>query len=168
MINYMPKLVERATYSKGRTARANSDQIAAWQALVRAFSATARLTEASLVGSKLDTSDYDVLLTLAEGPTEGLRPTELAQRVLLTKSGMTRLVDRLAERGLIERRACPTDRRGQLVGLTARGRHLLRRAAPGLLRALGVALGSLSASELTALKRSSERIVEAATAHSAE
>lgn len=166
MINYMPKLVERATYSKGRTARASKEQIAAWQALARAFSATARVTEASLAGSQLDPSDYDVLVTLAEGPPEGLRPTELAQRVLLTKSGMTRLVDRLAERGLIERRACPTDRRGQLVALTRKGRYLLGRAAPGVLRALAVALAPLSPADLAALRRASERIVEATSPHS--
>lgn len=162
------KLVDRATYSQGRTApgtgrrsRATPEQIAAWRAFVHAFLATTRLTELSLHGSQLDPSDYDVLVTLAEAPREGVRPSELAERVLLTKSGITRLVDRLVERGLIERRVCPTDRRGQLVALTPRGRHLLRRAAPGLLRALGTALGSLSPSDLTAIKRSSERIVEA-------
>ncbi len=109
-----------------------------------------------------------MLVTLAEAPAEGVRPSDLAERVLLTKSGITRLVDRLVERGLIERRVCPTDRRGQLVALTPRGRHLLRRAAPGLLRALGTALGSLSVAELAAMKRSSERIAEAATEHSHE
>ncbi len=168
MINYMPKLVARATYSTGRTAPATAEQIGAWQALVRAFSATTRLTEASLEGSELDPSDYDVLLTLADGPPEGLRPTELAQRVLLTKSGMTRLLDRLADRGLIERRACATDRRGHLVALTSKGRHLQRRAAPGLLRALGAAFAALSPTDLAALKRVSERILEGATAHSPE
>lgn len=168
MINYMPKLVERATYSKGRTAPATAEQIEAWQAWARAFNATRRLTEASLVGSQLDGSDYDVLLTLSEGPPEGLRPTELAERVLLTKSGMTRLVDRLADRGLIERRACATDRRGHLVTLTVKGRHLQRRAAPGLLRALGAAFATTSPTDVAALKRLSERILEGATAHSPE
>jgi DNA-binding MarR family transcriptional regulator len=168
MINYMPKLVECATYSAGRAARATAEQIAAWQAMARAFNAATRASAVSLAGSQLDHSDYDVLVTLAQGPAEGLRPTELAERVLLTKSGMTRLVDRLAERGLIERRACPTDRRGQLVALTRKGRYLLARAAPGILRSLAAALGPLSAADLTALRRISERIEEAATAHSRE
>lgn len=169
MLNWLTKLVDRSTYSQGRTAlprdrrsRASPEQISAWRAFARAFLAVTRLTEVSLRGTQLDPSDYDVLVTLAQAPAEGVRPSELAERVLLTKSGITRLVDRLVERGLIERHVCPSDRRGQLVALTPRGRHLLRRAAPGLLRALGKALGSLSDTELTALKRSSERILGAA------
>lgn len=164
----MAKLVERATYSKGRSARASPDQVAAWQAMARAVSATGRLIGAGLAGSELDASDHDVLITLAQGPADGLRPTELAARVLLTKSGMTRLLDRLEERGLIERRACATDRRGQLVALTRKGRYLLARATPGALRALAATLAPLSASDLAALKRLAERIEEAATAHSRE
>lgn len=167
MINYMPKLVERATYSRTRL-RATGEQIAAWQALARALNATERAISRSLAGSALDPSEYDVLVTLAEGPAEGLRPRELTDQVLLTKSGLTRLVDRLAGRGLVERRACATDARGQLVALTRRGRYVLARAAPGMLRALGVALGGLSAAELAALKRTAEHIDEAATAHSPE
>lgn len=110
------------------------------------------------MGRGLDPSDYDVLVTLAEGPTEGLRPTELAERVLLTKSGLTRLVDRLEQRQLVERRLCAADRRGQLIALTAQGRGALRRAAPGLLRGLRAAMQPLSAADLEALRRAGERI----------
>ncbi|MBM4434495.1 MAG: MarR family transcriptional regulator [Chloroflexi bacterium] len=164
----MGKLVERATYSRPRPGRATAEQVAAWQALARAFTASARASAASLSGTRLDPSGHDVLATLAEGPGEGLRPGELAQRVPLTRSGMTRLIDRLEERGLIERRVCPTDRRGQLVTLTRKGRYLLARATPGLLRALGSAMGGLSPSDVAALRRIAGRIEEAATAHSAE
>jgi DNA-binding MarR family transcriptional regulator len=167
MINYMPKLVDRATYSRRRL-RASGEQIAAWQALARALNATERAISRDLAGSELDPSEYDVLVTLAEGPAEGLRPRELAADVLLTKSGLTRLVDRLAGRGLVERRAFAADARGQLVALTRKGRYVLTRAAPGMLRALGVAMGGLSAADLAALKRMAEHIEEAATAHSLE
>lgn len=168
MINYMPKLVARATYSPNRARRAGPEQVAAWQAFVRALNAATRLMDSALAGSQLDLSEYDVLVTLAGGPAEGMRPVELSQRVLLTKSGMTRLVDRLAQRTLIERRACLSDRRGQLVALTPAGRHLLRRAAPGLLRAIAAALAPLSPGDLATLQRISERIREATTAHSGE
>lgn len=168
-------MVDRATYSRAgparrshAAARPTPEQVEAWQTLVRAFNGVTRMTEASIAGSQLDPSDYDVLLTLAQGPPEGLRPIELTQRVLITKSGMTRLVDRLEERGLIERRECATDRRGRLIALTSRGRHLQRRAAPALLHALATALGTLSPGDITALKRVSERMLEATTAHSAE
>ena len=166
MINYMPKLVDRATYSQApngpsrRRGRATGEQVSAWLALARAYAGAVRAQEDALRGTSLDLSEYDVLVTLAQAPPEGIRPTELAERVLLTKSGMTRLVDRLESRRLIERRSCPTDRRGQLVGLTSDGRRLLRRAAPALLRALASSL-PLGDDELTALRRAATRITEA-------
>lgn len=174
MINYMAKLVDRATYSEGRSAPprgrkagATGEQIGSWRALARAFAAATRVQEAALAGTGLDLSEYDVLVTLAGAPADGMRPTELADRVLLTKSGTTRLLDRLVERTLIARHACPLDRRGQLVALTPEGRHLLRRAAPAMLRALATALAPLTGAELGALRRASESITEASTAHSA-
>lgn len=170
----MPKLVDRATYSQGRTApghgrraRATDAQIAAWRAFVRAFTSATRFQEKTLEGSGLDLSEYDVLVTLGHGPPEGMRPSDLADRVLLTKSGMTRLLQRLEERGLVGRHACPLDRRGRYIAMTAEGRHLLRRAAPALLRGLASALAPLSPQDLSALQRAAERMTEATTAHSA-
>jgi len=147
-------------------ARATAEQVAAWQAFARAFAAATRSQEAALAGSQLDLSEYDVLVTLAAAPPEGMRPTELADRVLLTKSGVTRLIDRLEERGLIARHACPLDRRGRYIGLAPAGRHLLRRAAPAILRGLATLMAALSPPDLAALERASERITEATTAHS--
>lgn len=149
--------------SRGRPARASPEQVSAWQALARAFGAAGRAQESALAGTQLDAAEYDVLVTLAQAPPEGVRPSELAERVLLTKSGVTRLADRLEGRGLIERRACLSDRRGQYVALTPLGRRLLRRAAPALMRRLGEIMGGLSASELAGLARSAARITEAAT-----
>ncbi len=77
-----------------------------------------------------------MLVTVAEGPQSGLRPTELAERTFLTKSGLTRALDRLETQGLVERRACPSDGRGQLIVMTAKGRRFARRAAPGHFRAV--------------------------------
>ena len=56
--------------------------------------------------------------------------SELAESVLLSRSGLTRLVDRLEREGLIERATCPSDARGAFAVLTADGRAALRRAAP--------------------------------------
>jgi DNA-binding MarR family transcriptional regulator len=125
-----------------------------------------RSQEKTLEGSGLDLSEYDVLVTLADGPPEGMRPSDLAERVLLTKSGMTRLVQRLEKRGLVGRHACPLDRRGHFIAMTAVGRHLLRRAAPGLLRGLASVLAPLSAQDLNALQRAAERMTETGSAHS--
>ena len=135
---------------------------------MRAFTAVTRIQEAALDGTQLDLSEYDVLVTLAGAPPEGMRPGDLAERVLLTKSGMTRLLQRLEERGLVARHACPLDRRGQYIAMTPEGRHLLRRAAPALLRGLGTVLAPLSTDDLGALRRAAERMTEATTAHSSE
>lgn len=91
--------------------------------------------EAEAAGS-LPLSEHFLLITVAEGPESGLRPTELAERTFLTKSGLTRALDRLERQGLVARRLCPSDGRGQLIVLTAKGRRFARRAAPGHFRAV--------------------------------
>ena len=64
---------------------------------------------------------YDVLLALKEAPEHRLRLSELADAVLLSRSNLTRLVDRLEKAGLLRREACPTDRRGAFAVLTTEG-----------------------------------------------
>ena len=121
--------------------------------------------EQALASTGVSHSEYDVLVNVAGGPREGVRPTDLAERVLLTKSGLTRLLDRLVERAFIERHACPTDRRGQLIVLTAQGRHAFRRATPNVVRAVGTMLGDgLSAADIEALRSTCDRIASAAEA----
>lgn len=155
------ELVARATYSpKGR--RPTAAQVEAWQEFLRAHAAAQRAVEARLAGTGLSLAEYDVLFTIGSGPHEGLRPKELADRVLITKSGLTRLVDRLVEAGSAERRACPGDRRGQLVALTARGRRAARRASPAAARAIAAFLADVSDTELAAFARSCDRITKAA------
>jgi DNA-binding MarR family transcriptional regulator len=73
---------------------------------------------------------YDVLLQLVEAPQHRLRMAELADRVLLSRSGLTRLVDRLQAEGLVCREPSPDDARGTYTVLTDAGYAALRRAAP--------------------------------------
>ena len=73
-------------------------------------------------------AEYDVLMQLEAAPEHNLRMAELADAVLLTRSGLTRLVDRLEARGLVERRRCPSDARGLWATLTAAGAELLHEA----------------------------------------
>ncbi len=79
---------------------------------------------------------YDVLVQLNRAPGRRLRMNELAASVLLTPSGLTRLVDRLEGAGLVRRERCPTDRRGAEVVLTGEGRARLRGASPTHLRGI--------------------------------
>ena len=78
---------------------------------------------------ELSLSDYDVLVRLARAPRRELRMTDLANRVLLSPSGLTRAVDRLVRRGLVERAALERDARVTLARLTDTGLNLVRRAA---------------------------------------
>ncbi len=121
--------------------------------------------EVALAATGVCHSEYDVLVNIAGAPREGIRPTDLAERVLLTKSGLTRLIDRLVERGYIERHACETDRRGQLIVLTPEGRHAFKRATPNVVRAIGTIFGEkFDDQEIDALRSACDRVATAAEA----
>ena len=107
----------------------------AWRAFLRAHATVVRRLEAELVAEHdLPLASYDVLVQLSEAPQRALRMTELADRVLLSRSGLTRLVDRLERDGLVTREACPSDARGTLAVLTDAGLDRLRQAWPTHLR----------------------------------
>jgi DNA-binding MarR family transcriptional regulator len=113
-------------------------ELTAWRTFLRAHAQVTRKLEAELVAEHgLPLPSYDVLLQLAEAPERALRMTELADRVLLSRSGLTRLVDRLEREGLVRREDCPTDARGTLAVLTDTGLDRLRQAAPTHLRGIG-------------------------------
>lgn len=78
----------------------------------------------------LTLGDYDVLVHLSEADGGSLRMSELAERLLLSRSGLTRRVDGLVRAGWVERKSCPDDGRGSLAVLTPVGLELLRSAAP--------------------------------------
>ncbi len=111
--------------------RLKPEELRAWLAFIRAglYSLRAMDREAEATG-RPPFSEHHILATLDQGPPEGIRPTDLAERAALTKSGLTRAIDRLEAQGLIERRPCPADARGQLIVLSAKGRRVLRRSAP--------------------------------------
>lgn len=103
--------------------------IGPWRGLVRVQGAVRRELDAALKAAEgISTWDYTVLRTLADAPKAGLRMTELARSTDYTPSGLTRLVERLERRGLIERRPSAEDRRGFVAALTPEGRTAFRRA----------------------------------------
>ncbi len=75
--------------------------------------------------------EFEVLLRLARTPGHALRMSDLAAQTLLTTSGITRVVDRLERDRLVERRACPTDRRGLFASVTEAGLARLDAVVPG-------------------------------------
>jgi MarR family 2-MHQ and catechol resistance regulon transcriptional repressor len=98
-----------------------------------------------------------VLIRLARSPGQRLRMTVLARDMTMSTSGLTRLVDRMEADGVVQREACPEDRRGMLAVLTDNGRSLLASAAPrhvaDLDRLLSGALGDSELAQLTGLLR---------------
>ena len=113
-------------------------EIAAWARLVRVSQALIQAVEADLKGAGLPPlSWYDALLELRRAGAEGLRPHALQQKMLLEQYNMSRLLDRLEKAGLVERRPCPHDRRGQIVHLTEAGRETLSRMWPVYRQAIG-------------------------------
>ena len=102
----------------------------AWQAFLRASIRLMERLDAELEVHGISLADYEILVHLAAEPAAELRMTELAARTLVSRSGLTRRLDRLVESGLVERRSCPTDRRGVLAVLTDAGCLRLEQAAP--------------------------------------
>ncbi|HEV2062565.1 MAG TPA: MarR family transcriptional regulator, partial [Solirubrobacteraceae bacterium] len=105
-------------------------ELDAWRGFLRAHAALTRELDEELErGEGLSLTEYDVLVQLADFPGGSLRMSELADAVLLSRSGLTRLVDDLERRGLVERTRCPEDARGLNAVITERGREQRRRAA---------------------------------------
>jgi DNA-binding MarR family transcriptional regulator len=104
--------------------------VEAWISLLRAHAATTRQFSTQLLETHgLTLNDFDVLAQLSRGPEYGMKRTELAERVLLTPSGITRLLDGLERAGLVARGECPTDARVTYAVLTDAGREKLREAS---------------------------------------
>ncbi|MPZ86553.1 MAG: MarR family transcriptional regulator [Nitriliruptorales bacterium] len=112
-------------------------RLAAWRNLLESHAFLTRALAADLERETgLPLNWYDVLLQLDEADGHRLRMQELADRVLLSQSGLSRLVDRMVRAGLVQRAHCPSDRRGTFAALTPEGKDELRRAAPVHLRGI--------------------------------
>lgn len=135
-------------------------RLRAWAAFLRTHARVMRALERELQDEQhMALTDYDVLVQLAGVEPHRLRMSELADRLLLSRSGVTRLIDRLEAYGLVERVTCDDDRRGQWASLTDAGYERLRRASPTHLR--GVAehfLDRLSDEEIASLERMLARL----------
>jgi DNA-binding MarR family transcriptional regulator len=158
----MPEIVAESTvdYDKVAIVRGIDDErLAVWAAFLRAHANVTGRLERELVSERgLSLSWYDVLLQLRLAGGQ-LRMQELARSVLLSKSGLTRLVDRMEAAGLVARRSCSSDRRGTFVTLTAEGRDALRAAAPVHLRGIEEHfLGLLDQTDLRALRTALEKV----------
>ena len=104
-------------------------ELDAWRGFLRTHATLVReLDEELTERHNLPLSSYDVLIQLADAPDGMLRMSHLADAVLLSRSGLTRLVTRLAGQGLLERVECKNDARGAFAAITDHGRERLAEA----------------------------------------
>ena len=104
-------------------------ELAAWRGFLRVQSGIVKELDAEMQAEHgLPLSSYEVLLFLATSPDGEMRMSELASGVLLSKSGLTRLVDRLERLGYVQRRAATSDARGAYAVITDRGREWFEKA----------------------------------------
>jgi DNA-binding MarR family transcriptional regulator len=104
-------------------------ELGAWRGMLRVHSALVKALDAELLSSHgLPLTSYEVLINLQAAPGRRRRMAELADGVLLSRSGTTRLVDRLERDGLLERSTCDSDGRGCFAVLTDKGEALLQHA----------------------------------------
>jgi DNA-binding MarR family transcriptional regulator len=109
--------------------RLDGTALDAWRSYLRSHASILRLLDAELAAAHgMTTRDYEVLLYLAQAPDRRLPMSALAERTMLTRSGITRLVDGLVAAGLIERVSCPSDARVSYAQLTDEGYEKLRQA----------------------------------------
>ena len=124
----------------------------AWEALLTAHAVLMKQFAAEDIWDDVSMREYDVMYTLSKGPGP-LRLGDLNRHVLLSQPALSRLVDRLVERGLVERCADPADGRGVRLSLTDAGRVVQRRIgrqhARGVARAM---TAGLTAAELAQLE----------------
>jgi DNA-binding MarR family transcriptional regulator len=139
-----------------RPLTARDPRLAPWRAFLLAHARVSRrLDEELRAEHDLSFAEYDALLTIAQAPERRIRMGLLAEEVLLSKSGVTRLIDRLVTDGLVQRSACLADARGAEAVLTERGLDRLRAASRTHLRGISEHfLGIMDGADLATIERS--------------
>ncbi len=131
--------------------------IDAWEALFRAQVSVLRQLNAEFPSSEISFTEYDVLLNLSRAPERRMRIRDLIPHLLLSQPSVSRLIDRLAARGLVEKLPDENDARGTIVALTADGWELFKRVAvvhaDSIARRVGGALTPDELEQLAALCR---------------
>lgn len=119
--------------------------------LVRTYQAFERYSAAHVRSMGLTPAQFDVLATL--GKTEGMSPGQLVRKTLITKGTLTGVVDRLQDKGLVQRLPDPNDGRGQIVRLTPQGQSLFEQVFPAHGTHLVRAFGRLNAAQRSAAEQ---------------
>ena len=136
----------------------------AWGALLRVHAALVPQLDRELQAKhRLPLAWYDVLLELYYSPDRRLRMSELGERVTLSRTRVSRLVDEMTAAGLVVREANPDDRRSAYAVLTSKGRTVFRQAAPTYLDGIDEQFGTvLTIAELTTIKDALDKVIRRA------
>ncbi|MDQ1581819.1 MAG: hypothetical protein QOD05_2594 [Microbacteriaceae bacterium] len=118
------------------------DAVTAWESLFRAQVAVMRTIAAEFPSRDISLNEYDVLFNLSRQPGRELRPRDLNRHILLAQPSLSRLIDRLAGRGYVEKVPDPTDARGTIIRLTDAGFALFRRVAVEHMGSITARVGS--------------------------
>jgi DNA-binding MarR family transcriptional regulator len=152
--------IDGATAPAGTPRSTGSPHGDAWGALTRTHSAiVGRLQEALAASDFPPLPWYEVLATVAEAPEQRLKMGDLAEALVITRGGLTKLVDRLVKAGLLERTFCDTDRRISYATLLPAGRDLLNEMRPVVVAELKIAFAAnLSEGQADELRGMLERV----------
>ncbi|MCX7520661.1 MarR family transcriptional regulator [Microbacterium sp. STN6] len=135
------------------------DAVSTWESLFRAQVSVMRTLAAEFPDADISFNEYDVLFTLSQQPARSLRLRDLNRHVLLTQPSVSRLVDRLASRGYVEKLPDATDRRGTDIRLTESGFEIFRRVAVSHMASITKRVGcALSDEELAQLAQLCEKL----------
>lgn len=144
----------------GPTPAATDPRLDVWRAFLKAHARLFRRLDEELRDEHgLSLPEYDALLQIGQSPGRRMRMNQIAERVLLSKSGVTRLIDRLVLDGYVERSQCSDDGRGAEAVLTAVGLERLREAASTHLRGIErYFFAAVDAVDLPTLARTMESV----------
>lgn len=130
-----------------------------WESLFRAQVAVMRKLQTAAAFKALPVNEYDVLFNLSQCPSGWLRLNELNDHVLLSQSSLSRMVERLEKRGLVERTTAPEDGRGVLLSLTEAGKELQREVGRSHVRDIaGIVKPALTPAEQRELRRLTDKL----------
>jgi len=161
-------LVEQATANRtrneasqaGGSAAAQNPHGDAWGALTRTHAAIVQRLQEMLSAADFPPLPwYEVLAAVSEAPEERMKMGDLAEALVITRGGLTKLVDRLVKAGLLERTFCETDRRVSYATLTPAGRDLLAEMRPAVIAELEIAFSAnLSVAQANALRKTLDSV----------
>ena len=155
---------DRAPTSTSQKATGQNPHGDAWGALTRTHAAIVQRLQEMLASADFPPLPwYEVLAAVSEAPDQRMKMGDLAEALVITRGGLTKLVDRLVKAGLLERTFCETDRRVSYATLCPAGTDLLEEMRPVVIAELDVAFAAkLTAAEANTLREALDRIRDSA------